>query len=188
MDHTATSLCSAFDFSWARLMERLDGLTDDEYLWEPVEGCWSIRSDGAGGWRIEGTVGNAGSPSPPPVTTIAWRLGHLAGIALGGFADRRFGGGTLRVEDIAVPGSAGEVPEFCERNYRAWRDGMASLDGEAWWEPLGPAWGPYAEANNVDLALHVLDEVVHHGAEVGLLRDLYLRRGELGGAGSIGSR
>jgi hypothetical protein len=31
----------------------------------------------------------------------------------------------------------------------------------------------------VDLVLHVLDEVIHHGAEVGLLRDLYLRRDQL---------
>jgi hypothetical protein len=31
----------------------------------------------------------------------------------------------------------------------------------------------------VDLALHVLDEVVHHAAEVGLLRDLYVRRRQL---------
>ena len=28
----------------------------------------------------------------------------------------------------------------------------------------------------LDLALHVLDEVIHHGAEIGLLRDLYLHR------------
>ena len=41
--------------------------------------------------------------------------------------------------------------------------------------------GPYAESSTVDLALHVLDEVVHHGAEVGLLRDLYAHRGSLGG-------
>jgi hypothetical protein len=39
--------------------------------------------------------------------------------------------------------------------------------------------GPYAESNTLDLALHVLDEVDHHGAEVGLLRDLYLRRDQL---------
>jgi hypothetical protein len=26
------------------------------------------------------------------------------------------------------------------------------------------------------LALHVLDEVIHHGAEIGLLRDLYAHR------------
>jgi hypothetical protein len=32
---------------------------------------------------------------------------------------------------------------------------------------------------HVDLALHVFDEIVHHGAEVGVLRDLYLRRDQL---------
>lgn len=34
----------------------------------------------------------------------------------------------------------------------------------------------YAEPNTVALALHVLDELVHHGAEAGLSRDLYLHR------------
>ncbi len=41
--------------------------------------------------------------------------------------------------------------------------------------------GPYAESGTVDLALHVLDEVIHHGAEVGLLRDLYSHRSTLRG-------
>lgn len=41
------------------------------------------------------------------------------------------------------------------------------------------AWrqsGPYAEGTRVSWVLHVLDEVIHHGAEVGLLRDLYRYR------------
>jgi hypothetical protein len=176
MDRTATALCSAFDYVWERFLARLQGLGDDEYFWEPVEGCWSIRQDAGGRWRIEGTVGDASSPFPPPITTIAWRIAHLAGIALGGFADRWFGSGRLQVQDIECPGAAGDVREFCERNYRAWRDGMASIEEEAWWIPLGASWGPFAQSNGVDLALHVLDEVVHHGAEVGLLRDLYRRR------------
>ena len=58
---------------------------------------------------------------------------------------------------------------------------MAGLSPDGWAAPLGPSWGPYAESSTVDLALHVLDEVVHHGAEVGLLRDLYSHRGSLGG-------
>jgi hypothetical protein len=33
----------------------------------------------------------------------------------------------------------------------------------------------------VDLALHVLDEVIHHGAEVALLRDLFAHRAAPGG-------
>jgi hypothetical protein len=28
--------------------------------------------------------------------------------------------------------------------------------------------------------MHVLDEVIHHGAEVGLLRDLYAHRSSMG--------
>ncbi len=180
MHRTSSSLGNAFDHAWTRLTDRIAGLNDDEYLWEPVSGCWSIRRDDTGRWRIEGTIGNAASPTPAPMTTIAWRLGHLAGIALGGFADRWFGPGTLRVEDIEFPGTAAEVPLFCDRNYRSWREGIASVAEEVWWEPLGSKWGPYAESNHADLALHVLDEVVHHGAEVGVLRDLYLRRTELG--------
>jgi hypothetical protein len=31
----------------------------------------------------------------------------------------------------------------------------------------------------VELALHVLDEVIHHGAEIGLLRDLYSHRSSI---------
>jgi hypothetical protein len=30
----------------------------------------------------------------------------------------------------------------------------------------------------MDLALHVLDELIHHDVEVGLLRDLYLHRSQ----------
>jgi hypothetical protein len=35
------------------------------------------------------------------------------------------------------------------------------------------AFGLYADSNTLDLALHVLDELVHHAAEVGVLRDLW---------------
>jgi hypothetical protein len=29
-----------------QLRDRLDGLTDDEYFWEPAPGCWSVRPCG----------------------------------------------------------------------------------------------------------------------------------------------
>lgn len=29
-----------------QLRPRLDGLTDEEYLWEPVEGAWNLRPRG----------------------------------------------------------------------------------------------------------------------------------------------
>jgi hypothetical protein len=38
------------DEVYDRLRGRLEGLTDDEYLWEPVPGCWSVHRDPPGAW------------------------------------------------------------------------------------------------------------------------------------------
>jgi hypothetical protein len=179
MDTTMGSLLTAFDYVWDRLTSRLSGLTDAEYFWEPVAGCWSLRRSDQGRWQLDGGGGGGPAPDPVPVTTIAWRLGHLGGMAVGGFADSRFGAGTLTTEAIDFPPSADAVPGFLAEHYRNWRAGLAGLSPDEWASPLGPAWGPYAESNTLDLALHVLDEVIHHGAEVGLLRDLYAQRSSL---------
>jgi hypothetical protein len=179
MDDIARSLITAFDYVWERLADRLGGLTDEEYFWEPVAGCWSLRPDGLGRWRLDGGGGGGPAPDPVPVTTIAWRLGHLGGMAVGGFVDQRFGAGTLTVADMNFPSDAAAVPGFLDENYQACRAALSGLSPEEWAAPLGPSWGPYAQDNTVDLALHVLDEVVHHGAEVGLLRDLYAQRASL---------
>jgi hypothetical protein len=178
MGEIGAPVCAAFDVVWDRFMARIVGLDDAEYLWEPVAHCWSIRPDDRGRWHLDGADG--GPPTdPPPLTTIAWRIGHLAGVALGGFANWLFEDGSLGVDEISFPGRAAEVPQFCRANYRAWRDGIGSIDEAGWFERLGAKWGSYAEDTTLDLALHVLDEVDHHGAEVGLLRDLYLRRDQL---------
>jgi hypothetical protein len=163
-------IVATFDYVWERFSTRLDGLDDDEYFWEPVAGCWSLRPTGAGEWALDGGGGGGPAPSPAPITTIAWRIGHVAGMAVGGFADRLFGDGRLV---LRYPPTAGAVPAFLADNYRVWRDGIGALDDDGWAKPLGDAWGPYAQESHAGLALHVLDEVVHHAAEIGLLRDLY---------------
>jgi hypothetical protein len=35
-------LVAQLDTAWEILQHRLQGLTNDEYLWEPVPGCWSV--------------------------------------------------------------------------------------------------------------------------------------------------
>jgi hypothetical protein len=169
----AHSIITTFDYVWDRVSRRLTGLSDEEYLWEPVADCWSLRQGEDGRWRLDGDGGGGPAPDPVPLATIAWRIGHLGGLALGGFANRRFGDGTLVVENLDYPATAAAVGAFLSKHYEAWREGLCGLDESGWGSPLGPSWGPFAENNTVDLALHVLDEVVHHGAEVGVLRDLW---------------
>jgi hypothetical protein len=90
MTSTATrtwneALRDQLDFHFRRqLRPRLEGLTDDEYFWEPTPGCWSVRP-----------------------------------------------------------------------------------------RPVWPAEGPWADSPYADLVLHINRELIHHGAEICLLRDLY---------------
>ncbi|MDV7268912.1 DinB family protein, partial [Rhodococcus oxybenzonivorans] len=42
-----------------------------------------------------------------------------------------------------------------------------------------PSEGPFADRSMAALVLHVNREVIHHGAEIALLRDLYLRKSAL---------
>ncbi len=58
--------------------------------------------------------------------------------------------------------------------YRAWDDGVRGLDESGLRAPVGSAEGPWAEHPMIELVLHINREVIHHGAEIALLRDLYV--------------
>ena len=174
MSKARASLIDVFDFTWRRLDSRLQGLSDQEYLWEPAAGTLSIRQGDSEVWTLDETDESA---NPPPLTTIAWRVCHLGGSALGGFANWFNSGGAPYSVDEEVPASANAAISFLTRNYEYWRQGIVTFPEERLWLAIGPQFGPYSEASAVDLMLHVLDEFIHHAAEIALLRDLYLRLG-----------
>jgi hypothetical protein len=170
IDWTA-QLSEQLDWYWSALLRpRLEGLTDDEYFWEPAPDCWTVRRGADGRWRPDHAFPE---PVPPPLTTIAWRLCHVAGLNLALRANTWFGDGDLTMETIDWPGSAAEALAFLEAGYEAWRTGVAALDEPGLERPLGPVGGPWSEYPFAALILHVNREVFHHAAEVALLRDLY---------------
>lgn len=175
MTDVARSIALAFDQVWDRFTARLDGLADEEYFWEPVPGCWSVRARD-GRWTIDGGGGDASAgpaPQPAPVTTIAWRIGHI-GLTFIGFGDRLFSDAKIGLDDVEFASSATAARAFLDSTYQLyWKDNLGSLSPEQWWQPIGPAFGPYADQTTTDLTLHVLDELTHHAAEIGVLRDLF---------------
>jgi hypothetical protein len=166
-------LTGSFDEVWQRQRARLDGLTQDEYVWEPVDGCWTVHEiDGS--WRVDEVPPE--DPVPAPVTTIAWRMWHIASDCLCSYL--RGGLGTWPL-DVTGPGWYGEVDSAVaalDRSWEQFRAGLERLGDDGMWSPLGDEWGPYAPEPWAALVVHALDEVAHHGAEIGLLRDLYARR------------
>jgi hypothetical protein len=53
-----------------------------------------------------------------------------------------------------------------------WTAVLSALPGSSLAEPVGPVAGPYADSTRRAFVLHVLDELIHHGGEVALVRDL----------------
>ena len=160
---------------------RLAGMTDDEYFWEPVPECWSIRPRAAAVTRMAAGKGDLvidfefPEPTPTPVTTIAWRLGHIGSGVLGFRADNHFGTGAPTFDDVEWPATAAAAIAYVDDGYRRWKSGIGSLDDDRMAQPIGAVEGPYAELPFAALVLHINREVIHHGAEIALLRDLYGR-------------
>lgn len=179
-------LLSQLEFYWdAHLWPRLQGLTHDEYWWEPVAGCWTLRPDERGELETETLPMD---PPVPPVTTIAWRIAHIGRDVLGTRARAFFGDpslpdGALPTDDVfmvdkrwwpePLPATADEALAFLDKAFTLWRDGVGSLDDDALLRPLGPKGGHHGDKSMAGLVLHISREVMAHGAEVSLLRDLY---------------
>jgi len=68
-------LLESLDAVLAMHNARCEGLTDAEFLWEPVPDCWTVRSNDSGGWLVDL---EKPEPEPRPVTTIGWRMWHIA--------------------------------------------------------------------------------------------------------------
>ncbi|RAG83380.1 DinB family protein [Streptacidiphilus pinicola] len=197
-------LLDQYDFGCTRLVQRLGGplldsgnglevpvptLTDAEYRWEPAAGMWSVRrrADGVLGEGATVLVG-AGEwgrdaapvhPVPPPFTTLAWRLSHLAEM-LALRADHTVGAHRLTRDDHVTPGDAVGALAAFEAAAQAWREALLAVPDEATLDRIGHSQYPNGsdpEDRFLDTVWWVNQEILHHGAEIALLRDLYRERG-----------
>ncbi len=168
-------------FSWLDLHQHLQDLPDEEYLWRPAPGALSVaprgqtgrRAVGAGEWVVEWPAG----PDDPGPRTIAWLVAHLVEV----FAERyewTFGGHDLRRDDLelAHPTAQAGVAALSEAVGR-WREGVEALGAEEMWTVGRSQATPVdQQAPFAHLVLHLNRELIHHGAEITVLRDLYRAR------------
>jgi hypothetical protein len=178
-------LVDQLDRHWKhQLRPRLDGLTDEEYFWAPVPEryCWTVRrrtdatppdAPGGGEYTMDFAFPQ---PDPPPVTTIAWRLAHVIVGCLGMRSASHFGGPPIHYQTHEYAGTAAQALAQLDDGYATWIAGVRGLGAEGLARPCGPAEGPFADLSMAALVLHINREVIHHGAEISLLRDLYRRR------------
>jgi hypothetical protein len=170
MTTTLENLLGLSDFAWERLRTRIQGMSDEEYFWEPFEGSWNVRKTDGGYVPDSSLI----PPEPSPFTTLAWRIAHIVDILQAERTATWFGHQPEPEDGVpTVPGSADAARSALEKAYGVWRRRLASLSQEDLDRPMGEIAGPYAADAGTAFALHILDELIHHGAEVGTLRDFY---------------
>jgi DinB superfamily len=179
-----TELLDQLEWHWEhQLRPRLDGLTDEEYFWEPVPGCWSIRpraqattplAMGPGELVVDFAMPQ---PEPSPVTTIAWRLAHVIVGVFGWRNASHFGGAPVDWATWDYAATAADALRQLDAAHAAWVKGVRGLGIDGLTRPTGPA-EPYPDVPMAGLVLHIHREVIHHGAEISLLRDLYRWKGD----------
>lgn len=172
------------DWYWNAIFQpRLVGLTDDEYLWEPVPDCWTVHDIGDG---LATYDFNWPPPLVPPVTTIAWRMAHVGIGCLAVRTSEYFPDlvpepwpVARHQQPVPFPATAAGALEFLERWFALWRAGVESLGDDGLWNPIGPREAaPDMQLGEDDpmigLVFHQHRELMHHGGEINLLRDLYV--------------
>jgi hypothetical protein len=134
-------LALQLDEAYDMIHGRIDGLTDDEFWWEPA-----------------------------PLTTIGWRLVHVAECKVM-YHEYAFGPGRLEWPDIdSAHSPQAAIAQLEEGQQRLVEDlqsvGPADLERSVMtnWGEQWPAWKIFRTMIHHD---------IHHGAEIGALRDLY---------------
>jgi hypothetical protein len=174
LNPASRDLLATFGDVRRRLFERLEGLTDTEYHWEPVPHSLSIRPGEDGVFRVEELIPESIPGVPDPVTTIAWRIWHIGNLCLRGYVLYSFEDVPDLGDRHEWPGTAKEGVQALAEDWEQFTSRIAALGDKRLLEPMG--LGPWAHETYLKLALHALHEVAHHGGEIGLLRDLYLRQ------------
>lgn len=138
-------LLKLFDFVVGRLDDRLRGLSDAEWAWRPTR---------------------------DPDLSVQWRLRHLTHV----LAEPR-NGPWLGLPVVTNPDESATDADHALTALRdafgQWRDLVRQVPSDGWAQPLGAIAGAYRGDTRYSFALHVADELIHHGAEAALLRDLF---------------
>ena len=167
MDSTELIVTMSQD-AYAMLRERVTGLTEEEFWWEPVPNAWTVRPLADGRWATDYAQPD---PIPAPFTTIGWRLVHILECKLM-YDDYAFGSGVHRWDvDVSSPHTVRDALQDLDRHHASLIEHLRERPAGAWQAGVQTNWGERWPAWRI--AWTLIKHDLWHGGEIGVLRDLY---------------
>ena len=150
------------------LRQRVDGLSDAEFFWEPVPGCWTVRRRDDGRWAVD--YPEPPHPDPAPLTTIGWRLVHVAECKVM-YHEYAFGDAKLTFPEIDSAHTAATAIAQLESGHQMLMRDLDGLDDTGLGREVLTNWGERWPTQQIFWTM--ISHDLHHGGEIGALRDLY---------------
>jgi hypothetical protein len=173
-----------------------DGLTDAELMWQPTEGAWTVRPVSerrtptpfvSGSMEADFDAGlveaSIAGDAVEPLTSIAWLFWHV-GSQPGRAAELDFFGGAHSpasgwtspyLTEHPIHTTAADAVTTMRSGWRALDDALRAATDEQLERPTR-FWGygqPGPPGTGAQIVGSILNEVSHHGTQIGVLRDLY---------------
>ena len=176
------------------------GLTDEEHLWVPMPGAWTVQPRDkrhtaipfvVGAWAADFDADLAAAAvegkAIEPLSSIAWLFWHVGSQpartaeldVLGGAHTSESGWTSAYIAAHPIFTTAGEAVAAMQAGWRALEAALRSAADEQLERPTR-FWGRGGQAGpmgtGAQVISSVLNEVGHHGTQIGVLRDLYRLR------------
>ncbi len=164
--HVVEILLQQLDDAWGRLQEWLEGLTEAEFHWRPSDNVWHLEEKN-GHWTIPYTWI---PPDPAPLTTIAWRMAHMATSKVL-TVEYAFGAGKKKLADLDLPPDAAGMADYLAESHSAFVRAVAALTDADLPQLRYTEWGEQHPTAQI-VGSAILHDV-EHGAQIATLRELY---------------
>ncbi|GKQ37044.1 DinB family protein [Streptomyces sp. A012304] len=154
------------DLTWSLFEYHLERLEAEDFLWEPVAHCWTLRPDGAGGWVPDWADTE---PDPVPLPTIGWLSWHL-GWWLGVATDQLRGRTPRERADVRWPGPGEPAVAWLRGLREEWTAAVDALTDADLARPVAFPWPPDSGHTVAHLLAWAEAELMKNVAEMGQLR------------------
>jgi hypothetical protein len=125
--------------AWNTLHAVLSELTDHEFFWEPVPDCWRIYQTETGLWTYDYAIP---PPQPSPLTTIGWRLIHLASCKIM-YYEYAFGPAKLTFPELVIPHTAAEAVQWLDNGHKLLTAALSQSTDSSLEQPARTNWGEW---------------------------------------------
>ncbi|GLW10298.1 DNA damage-inducible protein DinB [Microtetraspora sp. NBRC 13810] len=165
------------DVSWSLTALNLEKLTDEECVWEPAPGSWSVRPQSDGSWAADWAMPE---PDPVPMTSVGWVMWHVGfwwdHAYSHTFGDAYASGKTLDFTASAAvtpwPGSAEAGVAWLTACRDRWAEALDSLTEDDLGSTARSGWFAGGDLPLGQVLAWVNIELMKNAGEIGLLRRL----------------